>query len=169
MSITRETIFSPDKLYRYTLWREFGGELLWEGVNHQKQGFVQWIGLNPSVADDVVNDNTIRRCMAFTKKFGYGAMCMTNLFAWRATDPADMRRQKDPVGPDNNMWLVSLAGEASLIICAWGNHGAHMGRAQFVLNILKNGPPLYRLGEPNADGSPRHPLYLKETLTPAPL
>lgn len=71
-------IFSPCGRYRYTLWREWiGGE-----------GFVQFIGLNPSTATDTEDDPTIRRCINYAKSWGYGGMCMTNLFAYRATLPS---------------------------------------------------------------------------------
>lgn len=160
----RETIFSQCRRYRYTLWREFGGELIWDGVNKQKDGFVQFIGLNPSTADETLDDPTIRRCIGFAKAWGYGAMCMTNLFAFRATDPKDMKAQTDPIGPDNNDWLCRIGDEAETIVAAWGTHGSHLGRDEKFRQIWGNNVTrkLHCLKK-TVGGHPSHPLYLPKT------
>jgi hypothetical protein len=88
--IDKTTIFSADRRYRYTLWRDWSKDLLC-GMDSRPRlagdqtpnQFVQFIGLNPSTADEKQDDPTIRRCIGFAKAWGYGAMCMTNIFAWR--------------------------------------------------------------------------------------
>jgi hypothetical protein len=97
------------------------------------------VGLNPSTADETADDPTIRRCVAFARDWGHGSLCMTNLFAYRATKPADMLAQDDPVGPENDDALRRLAGSAG------GRHNAvraMMPRLHY-LRLTKDGHPLY--------------------------
>ena len=89
---------------------------------------------------------------------------MANLFAFRATGPADTRAALDPIGPDNDKTLTDLAARASKIVAAWGTHGAHLGRDKQVLALL---PDLYCLRQ-TKQGHPAHPLYLPKTLSPIP-
>lgn len=146
--------FSPDRQYRYELWRRWGaGE------------YCLFVGLNPSTADETKDDPTIRRCINFAKAWGYGALCMANLFAYRATDPADMKREPEPNGPENDDTLKRLAAGAGVVIAAWGVHGTHHGRNAEVMAMLPN---LDCLGV-TKDGHPKHPLYLPKTVKPEPL
>lgn len=147
-------IFSPDRKYRYALWRE------WIGGT----GCVMFIGLNPSTADEVQDDPTVRRCINYAKAWGYRKLCMTNLFAWRATDPHDMKSVADPIGPANNSVLWHSADYASVIVAAWGTHGAYMGRGAAVRAML----PGLKCLRITKGGFPAHPLYLPKTLTPQP-
>src|ERR1700721_1231138 len=127
---TRKTILSDDRKYRYTLWREWGairgGFRFDPNIDFYKGSpdqFVQFIGLNPSTADETKDDHTIRRCMNFAKSWNFGAMCMTNLFAFRATEPSDLRKEQFPIGDDNFSHVWNIAAEAGLILAAWGRHG----------------------------------------------
>lgn len=149
----RQTIFSPCRMYRYVLWREWS----------YGEGYVMVIGLNPSTADEVQDDPTIRRCIAYAKAWGYAGLCMTNLFGFRATDPKDMKAVADPVGPDNNKHLESVAEHAGVVVAAWGMHGVHRGRDEEVIAMLGSKLHCLRLTK---DGHPAHPLYLSKTLTP---
>ncbi|MBU2098558.1 MAG: DUF1643 domain-containing protein [Gammaproteobacteria bacterium] len=141
--------------YRYALWRSWDNE----------KPFVMFIGLNPSTADESTDDPTLTRCINYAKSWGYGGVCMGNLFAYRATDPAAMMAAKDPVGDDNDLWLRKLAKEAEIIIAAWGNDGAYMGRSRQVLKFIPN---LYCL-KINKSGEPAHPLYQSASIRPIPL
>lgn len=164
----RTTEFSPDRVYRYTLWRDWFEDLFDHGAYAAPTvPFVQFIGLNPSTADEVKDDNTIRCCRNYAKKWGFKAMCMTNLFAFRATDPRDMKRAGEPIGEWNNKWLSEIADAADLIIAAWGAHGSYLDRAKAVTSFLPH-QKLHCLSL-NADGSPHHPLYLSSDLKPMPL
>ena len=151
----RNTVFSACRTYRYALWREWiGGE-----------GYAMFIGLNPSTADEVQDDPTIRRCIAYAKAWGYSAMCMTNIFAFRATDPNDMKEALDPVGQENDSYLLKLSRDAGIVIAAWGVHGTFGGRNRAVMSMI---PRLYCL-KITKDGHPGHPLYLPKTITPIQL
>lgn len=172
--------FSPCRKYRYTLWREWGNinpirdllcsfERQRDGVRHlgNRDRFLQIIGLNPSTADDTQDDPTIRRCIQFAKDWGFGGLCMTNLFAFRATDPKDMKQQADPVGRDNDYWLMEIAEKAGLILCAWGKDGKFLYRGEDVKRSFgrRHQIALHCLGL-NGDRTPKHPLYLKKDLRP---
>jgi hypothetical protein len=160
----RRTEFSPCRLYRYTLWREWDdcGPLFTPKSIARSCEYLMVIGLNPSTADETKDDPTIRRCIGFAKKWGFGALCMTNLFAWRDTDPEKMKASVEPVGIENDQWLETCAKNAGMILAAWGNHGAYIGRDKCVRGFL---PPLLCLGT-NKDGSPKHPLYVKGDTVP---
>ncbi len=167
--MNRETVFSPCRQYRYTLWRKVPVTFSFEP--RKWTGFVQFIGLNPSTADETTNDPTVRRCIDYASRWGFGSMCMTNLFALRATDPKVMLAHPVPIGILNIHWLTEIAKEAGLIICAWGVHGQHIGQAETVLEHLDRAglrSKLHRLKK-TKDGIPGHPLYLRRDLQPTPL
>lgn len=152
--------FSPDRVYRYCLWR------LWRNIAAPR--YILWIMLNPSTADEDDLDPTLRRCIDFSKQWDFDGMCIANLFAFRATLPEDMKATDDPVGDENDAWLAKLAGEAGIVIAAWGNDGAYQRRAEAVRVLLASmGAKLHYL-KLNADGSPMHPLYAKGSLVPKP-
>lgn len=123
-----------------------------------------FIGLNPSTADEKNDDPTIRRCIGFAQNWGFDALCMTNLFAFRATNPGDMLSQADPIGEDNNKTLCDLAKDASLIVAAWGTNGSYLGRDAYVKGMI---PGLHCL-QLTKEGHPGHPLYLPRTVKPIP-
>lgn len=148
-------VFSPCRQWRYELWRRWA-----------PGPFVQFIGLNPSTADEVQDDPTVRRCIAYSKRWGFSALCMTNLFAWRSTDPRGMKAAVDPVGPANDETLTRIAGLAGLVIAAWGVHGTFAGRADHVLKILPVRPLCLAKTK---DGHPGHPLYLRADAKPIQL
>lgn len=153
---------APDgrSIYRYTLWRN------WLPIGERGEAFVMFIGLNPSTATDTEDDPTIRRCVDFAKRWGFGALLMTNLFAFRATDPEDMKAHPMPIGPENDKWLAHFAERAGMVICAWGNHGTHLARASAVLAILARArADRHRLKATGA-GHPGHPLYIPAKTTP---
>jgi hypothetical protein len=141
--------------YRFALWRT------WD----EEKPYAMIIGLNPSTADETENDPTITRCINFSKSWGYGGVCMVNLFAYRATNPSDMMASKDPVGADNDAWLSDLAKNAGIIVAAWGNGGNYLGRSATIKNMLPN---LHCI-KMNKSGEPSHPLYLKSELKPVPM
>lgn len=165
--IEHHTHFSPDRLYRYTLWRSWNNHPLGELFAHptpRRTRYVQFIGLNPSTADETRDDPTVRRCIDFAKRWGYEAMCMTNAFAWRATNPRVMMGQPRPIGDDNDRWLAAIARDADLIVAAWGKHGRHMGRDEEIWKLI-NGIHCLAV---NGDGTPQHPLYIPAITKPQP-
>jgi hypothetical protein len=144
-------VFSPCGTYRYTLERELSHSLF------NNRGLIVWVALNPSVATETVNDNTIRREIGFSERWGYSRMRKLNLFALRSTDPQALIGHPDPVGPENDRHIVEGVADANLIVVAWGSFESE-GRAAKVLELLK-GRELFCLGT-NADSQPKHPLYL---------
>lgn len=126
---------------------------------------VAFICLNPSTADARTDDPTIRRIRGFAKAWGYSALVVANLYAWRATDPAELKRADDPVGPDNDSHLVRVAADCELVVAAWGVH-ARPERVAAV-RALPGMDRLHVLGLTKG-GAPRHPLYLPGGLVPKP-
>ena len=163
-TLDRNCVFSPCRKYRYTLWREFPvmNWLTGEAMNADR--YLMVIGLNPSTADETQDDPTIRRCVGFAERWGFGALCMTNLFAWRDTLPENMKKAERPVGDANDLWLKECASGAGMILAAWGKHGSHMRRASVVGAMI---PDLHAL-KTNKDSSPMHPLYVAAATVPQP-
>lgn len=151
-------IFSEDHRYRYVLGRTINA-----GVDDPKS--VAFIGLNPSTADEKHDDPTIRRCKGYAKRWGYDRLIMLNLFAYRATDPADMKAASDPVGEANNVYLGWYARAASRAVCAWGVPGAYLNRGAKVAKMLHGEAVLFALRLTKC-GQPSHPLYLPSDLNP---
>lgn len=141
-------ILSADGIYRYTLLRRwlFG------------KGRCLFIMLNPSTADAINDDPTVRRCISFAKQWEFKELMVTNIFAFRATDPAEMKAHPAPIGPENNAYILKAVGEADRIVAAWGVHGSHLNRGMQVLEMLK-GKDVKCLGT-TKDGQPRHPLMV---------
>ena len=127
-----------------------------------------FVMLNPSTATETQNDPTVERCERRARALGFGTFRVTNIFAFRATDPRVMRAQEDPVGPGNDAAISDSARWANRIICAWGTHGAHLDRGSQVEALLRRlGHPLHHLGLTKA-GHPTHPLYIAYDRQPQP-
>ena len=141
--------------YRYLLWREWDGE----------SKTVSFIMLNPSRADAQVNDPTIRRCISFAKAWGYGRLEVVNLFAYRTSQPALLKQAIEPIGKDNNHYILESVRRSDRVILAWGNHGLWREQDLCILELLKTCERLYSLGTTKL-GCPRHPLYLRSTVKP---
>lgn len=170
--VDRCTIFSHCRRYRYALWREFYSVRAIEPPllpveGNEAHNYLMVIGLNPSTADETQDDPTIRRCIGFAKRWGFGALCMTNLFALRATDPEIMKADPDPTGDTNDDHLWTLAKGAGMILAAWGKNGNHRDRAEAVLMMLESFA-IHALAI-NKDGTPKHPLYVAAATVPVRL
>lgn len=143
-------VYSDCELYRYSLTR------IWDPQG-RKALFVM---LNPSTATEVQNDPTVERCERRARTLGFGAFQVTNIFAWRDTDPRKMRAAVDPVGPENDAAILAGADWADQVITGWGTHGIHLNRGPDVETLLRTaGYPLHNLGL-TKDGHPKHPLYI---------
>lgn len=162
--LERSCVFSTDRRYRYLLTIE----------NTEAQadaGIVNFLMLNPSTADEIVNDPTVERCQrrAFDRGLNgrrFRGLIVTNLFGYRSTDPAELKKIADPVGPDNDYAILQSAQRADLVICAWGEHGARWKRAGKVVSMLRNaGIKLHAL-KLNGSGHPAHPLYIGYEVQP---
>ena len=154
--IMNTATFSDDEVYRYGLTRQWGDD--------SPEKFI-WIMLNPSTADTLQDDPTIRRCISFTKREGYGGCMILNLFAFRATNPKMLLETNDPVGPDNNFTLSRLLSEYSdaRVVCAWGTKGGMNNRNRQILRLLKHVDIRPECLGKTKDGHPKHPLYVAAT------
>jgi hypothetical protein len=148
--------FDGDRKHRLRLDRA------WDAINTRRMVV---IGLNPSTADALSDDPTIRRCIGFAKREGCGALTMINLFSLRATNPEDCKRSRARgAGDDNDTAILNACREGDVVVAAWGSHGSWVwDRASVVTRMLSHARiPLYHFGL-TQDGQPRHPLYLPAT------
>lgn len=144
--------------YRYVLSRP--------GLSMYSKEAVNFIMLNPSTATESVNDPTITRCINYAIAWGYGEAIITNLFALRSTDPEALYDHNEPIGmPDNQKYILEIAGICAKVVCAWGVHGDFRGRGEHVANLLAEKHDLYCLGV-TIHGFPKHPLYLRGDVQP---
>lgn len=154
-------VFSDCKDHRFELWREWGTP---------EQGFVQFVGLNPSTADTSKSDPTVRRCCNFAKAWGHGAMVMTNLFSLRSTDPKALKTAKNPNLFANDQHLVDVMGRAAKVVVAWGAHGKLYHRQAHFMRLVREWHPnitLWAFGF-TSGGCPLHPLYLPNNIELVP-
>ena len=151
-------LYSNCETYRYALTRT------WDASGRR----LLYIMLNPSRATERQNDPTIERCERRARALGYGAFRACNLFALRETDPANLKRHDAPEGPDNDLVLLDSCLWGDAILCAWGVHGVHRGRADHIEAMLRaTKEPLLSLGL-TRQGHPRHPLYVSYATRPEP-
>ncbi len=157
----REAVFSPCRKYRYRL------SQIWD----ESKAPLTWLMLNPSTADELKNDPTVERCERRARMWGYGGSVVFNIFAFRATEPKDMRAQADPIGPENNAWIRKIAEQSGEfdVVGGWGEHGAHLERGQEVLDIFKQEKGRISALKINASGHPAHPLYIAYKAEPFPI
>jgi hypothetical protein len=183
--IKSDAVFSPDRVHRYALYRTW--EPLSMDACARRDGICDcdgrpcaapnrlcmFVGLNPSTADETTDDPTIRRCIRFARDWGYDGLVMANLYAFRATQPAELATAVAPIGEwgddanANDVWLQKLARDAELVVAAWGaDAGPQPWRASTVRAILEGTcGPLHVLGL-TKDGAPRHPLYMPAATRP---
>ena len=148
--------------YRYILSRK---------ITKQSDSTLLVCMLNPSTADDEVDDPTIASVCRLARKNGFSRILVLNLFALRATKPQDMWTHEAPIGPDNwDTWrkvLGELDPTKDIVALAWGRSqkGSHKKRFTEALiqasHQLKKWDGKIMTWVMNADGSPRHPLYIK--------
>ena len=155
--------FSPDMRYRYALARNLGF--------HQEKGSVLFIMLNPSTATDTEDDPTIRRCIDFARRWGYGWMYVGNLSPLRATDPAELKT----AGPEpkyacwqNIKSVRQMALKSDLVVCAWGNHGGLEDRDRLINFILSRSAISTMCFGVTKKGFPTHPLYMPKSIELTP-
>lgn len=149
--LENDAVISEDGRYRYLLRRTW---------DHNKPR-VLYVMLNPSTADARLDDPTIRSCVRLAAGHGYGSMEVVNVFAYRATEPTELLKQADPIGPRNEDAVASAVGRCDVVICAWGAFPPAREKATPVLNAIRaHRPAAYCFGKTKA-GAPKHPLYIK--------
>lgn len=146
-----EAIYSSCERYKYQLTRTW----------YRGMPKILFVLLNPSTASRDENDQTVAVCEDRSRRLGYGAMRICNLFAWIATEPEDMMEAKFPVGPENDGFIAASCQWANEIVAGWGDYGAYMRRHERVKVLLgESGKRIKVLGFTEA-GHPRHPLYVR--------
>lgn len=153
-TIRKSAVISSCGTYRYRLARQW----------REASTLLTFIMLNPSTADADLDDPTIRRCIGFARRDGFGGIRVYNLFALRSTSPTALKLHRDPIGPENDERLLACFEHAaeycSPIIAAWGAHGSLRGRDRAVMAAARTaGAKLSCLGV-TKDGHPKHPLYI---------
>ena len=149
--LERDAVISDCGRYRYLLRRSW---------DHAKPRLL-WVMLNPSTADAEVDDATIRSCTRLCRSWGYGSFEVVNLFGYRATDPAELAKAADPVGPRNDIVAEAAIERCDVAVCAWGAHPMARTRARDMASLIRSArPAAYCLGTTKA-GAPKHPLYIK--------
>jgi hypothetical protein len=160
----KTAIISACGLFRYHLTRT------WDEALRP----LPFIMLNPSTADASEDDPTIRKCIGFAKRLGFGGIEVFNLFAFRATDPRELRASGFPIGFDNTRLMTTRLFELGLqergyVVCAWGANARNLCYPKdLVCHLSLSGVRLraLRLLE---DGTPAHPLMLPYSCKPVPL
>lgn len=153
LGVSSSAVLSPCGLYRYSLTRTWDEAL----------PTVTFCMLNPSVADAEQDDPTIRRCLGFARAWGCGSLAVVNLFAYRATYPRELRKVKDPVGPDNDAAILRHAG-SGLTVAAWGAQPFAQGRIRRVLDLLHLAGARLHCLKLTKGGYPWHPLFCRADL-----
>ena len=156
-------VFSPCDRYRYALGRTFPTGLF-SAIQTEVPFSISM--LNPSTADENVLDPTLRRCESFARREGCTSMLVTNLFAWRSTDPNALADVDDPVGAANLVILSHADVFPKMIrVAGWGAFSMRQAKrlrelAAPAMAVVRTERGLLRLGSPTQSGDPRHPLYL---------
>jgi len=153
--------FDIEKKYRFLLWRKWKwGDMI------VRPKMVNFIMLNPSTADAETNDPTVERCQRRAQMMGYDGVYVTNLFAYRATDPKALKKVLDPVGKGNDKTILSVALASDMVIYAWGAGGHYLGRDNEIMTLLRTRNIFAYAIARNSDGAPKHPLYTSYELQP---
>jgi hypothetical protein len=148
----RECIESKDKRYRYVL------KISWRLTLPQ----AVFVMLNPSTADKNRDDPTSLKCITLADRWKCGGVSLVNLFAYRATDPQELRLQTIPiVGFFNDQHvLTQCCANRKHVVCAWGNHGTYLGRDREVIALLRQARVRLQCLGINDNGTPEHPLLV---------
>ena len=149
--LERDAVISDCGKYRYLLRRTWQANL----------PRALYVMLNPSTADADIDDATIRSCIRLAKGLGYGSFEVVNLFAFRATNPEDLAKAADPIGPNNDGSIERAVARCDIVICAWGAHPMARNRESTVRSMIRQQrPAVFCLGKTKG-AAPKHPLYIK--------
>lgn len=157
-----DAIISPCGTYRYLLTRNWGMRQYTDG----REKTLCIVMLNPSTADAERNDPTVTRCIKRASLLGFGSLEVVNLFALRSTDPAEIKKHPDPIGPENDQHIIASAKASGMVICAWSDDGAYLNRGDKVRKLLSDAGIKPFALKVNKTGQPAHPLYLPYSQMP---
>lgn len=147
-------IFSPDRAFRYWIERDVQLDGIVTGL----------VGVNPSLAAEIRNDQTIRKDIGFAKVLGWRKFIKCNAFAFVSKEVATLAHVPDPVGPENDAYLDRLTAEVDLLVPCWGDRKKLpkdlRPRLDHVLErLLASRKPVMKFGLTQS-GDPMHPLML---------
>lgn len=149
--LERDAVISACGKYRYLLRRTWDAKL--------PRALI--VMLNPSTADAEIDDPTIRSCIRLCRALGYGSFEVVNIFGLRATDPDELRKAEDPIGPMNERTVCAAVLRCDICIVAWGAYPPAQEKSIWLRNwIRSHRPAIYCFGKTKA-GAPKHPLYIK--------
>jgi hypothetical protein len=157
----KEAIFDVDRTYRYSIKR------IWEPSKKK----VVFICLNPSTADEYEDDQTMGRCIDFSKRWEngtYGSVQVVNLFAFRTKDPKILKQSLDPIGELNDKYIINAVKNADLVIAAWGENGSFKRRDRDVLDLIKKETKQINCLDVLKGKQPKHPSRAKKDLSLIP-
>ena len=148
-------VLSKCRNYRYTLSRN---------VDMFGEKVFAYFGVNPSTADETIDDQTVKKWIGFTAKNAGSSFVVGNVFAYRATDVNELAKIEDPVGPDNDKYISMLIDQADVLVPCWGARGklpeTMRDRLDEIMSLLKrSGKPVLCFGL-TASGDPKHPMML---------
>lgn len=152
----KKALIDQSKKYRYMLMRQWGND---------ENNFINFVMLNPSTADDKIDDPTIKSCISLAQNLGFDGFYATNLFALRATNPEELKTTDEPTGKENDDFIKKYASLCKLVIIAWGNHGVLQNRGIEVVKKLNKITKLHCLKKTKLN-QPMHPLYIKRDTKP---
>jgi hypothetical protein len=155
-TMARGARFNTARTHRYILWR------VWRPT----RPYVMFIGLNPSTADEHVDDATIKKCVRYAQRWDYGGLYMANLFAWRATKPTDIPPGELCLHSANFRTIAEYARDCRTIVAAWGAHPAAAYVGTQLCNALER--PIHVLRLTAKTRVPEHPLYVPGDVKPVP-
>ncbi|MDA0268840.1 MAG: DUF1643 domain-containing protein [Cyanobacteria bacterium] len=158
IALERSATFDSTGQYRYRLGRRWDPQC----------PALTFVMLNPSQADHRQEDPTLRRCIGLAQGWGYGALTVVNLFAFCSSQPQALQRIADPIGPENDRYLLAACADVPTIVLAWGNGGSLYGRDHAVLALLARYRDRCHCLGLNQTGQPRHPLYVRRGTQLAP-
>lgn len=151
IAIERTATFDSTGSYRYCLGRR------WQSKGPE----VAFVMLNPSRADAQKDDPTLRACIQFAQRWEFVSLSVVNLFGYRTPHPAELKQAAEPVGIENDAYVLESVRRAKRVVLAWGNEGGLLGRDRAMLTLLKPYQSKLTCLQLNRSGQPRHPLYIK--------
>jgi hypothetical protein len=151
--MSTSAVLSDEREYRYQLLRSWDSE----------KPTLVFIMLNPSTADEIKDDPTIRRCVGYAEDWGFGKLIVGNLYAYRTSDPEELNKIENPIGPKNDKYLKDICDKADKVLVAWGANEAVENREVEVAEFLDS--ELYALNT-TKHGHPNHPLYQPKDIEP---
>jgi hypothetical protein len=148
-TIPSGAIFTDERTHRVYLWR------IWD----RTKPLVMFILLNPSTANETLDDPTVKRCIGFAKRWGYGGVFMCNVFTLVSTDPKALNKEQN-IAMGASLAMRVIREKCDKAIAGWGTYVTQVRQWEDrVERIKRDLSPLYCLGL-TQDGHPKHPLYL---------